>query len=89
MLALCLVGVVSPLRSLLILVTQIAGAIVAADLVEALIPGDNVLFAVQLRAGTSVEHGFFMEMFFTAGMVFTILMLVVEVRSIHDIRGAS
>jgi aquaporin related protein len=76
---LCVVGVVPPLRSLFIFIAQILGGIAAAGAVRGLLPGDQVLFAVQLTAGTSVTQGFFLEFFFTFELVFTILMLAAEV----------
>jgi aquaporin rerated protein, other eukaryote len=71
--------VVPPVRSIFIFISQIVGAIAAAGIVEGLLPGSEVLFAVQLSNGTSVAQGFFLEMFFTAELVFTILMLAAEV----------
>jgi len=79
-LALCLVGVVGPVRSLFIFIAQVVGSIAAAAAVNGLIPtrADDVLFRVALSQGTSVAQGLFLEMFFTIELVFTILMLAAE-----------
>jgi len=60
-------------------VAQIVAGIAASAAVKSLIPGKEVLFAVQLSAGTTVTQGFFLEMLFTVELVFTILMLAAEV----------
>lgn len=58
---------------------QILGAIAASAVVRGIIPGDEVLFSVQLLTGTSIVQGLFLEMFLTSLLVFTILMLAAEV----------
>jgi glycerol uptake facilitator-like aquaporin len=79
-LALCVTGVVPVLRSGFIFVAQIAGGIAASAVVRGIIPGNEVLFNVKLQTGTSITQGLFLEMFLTAELVFTILMLAAEVR---------
>lgn len=53
------------------------GGIVAAGLVSAMFPGPMSV-ATTLGHGTSVVQGLFIEMFLTALLVITILMLAVE-----------
>jgi len=77
-LALCITGVVPVLRSVFIFVSQILGAIAAAAVVKGLIPGNDVLFNVNLAPGTTITQGLFLEMFLTAELVFAILMLAAE-----------
>ncbi|TGO82825.1 hypothetical protein BPOR_0750g00020 [Botrytis porri] len=77
-LALCLVGVVGPVRSIFIFIAQVLASITAAAAVRGLLPGDAVLFSCALASGTSIAQGLFLEMFFTIELVFTILMLAAE-----------
>ncbi|KAF7960363.1 hypothetical protein EAE96_000048 [Botrytis aclada] len=77
-LALCLVGVVGPVRSLFIFIAQVLASITAAAAVRGLLPGDAVLFSCALTSNTSIVQGLFLEMFFTIELVFTILMLAAE-----------
>ncbi|ATZ45287.1 Bcaqp2 [Botrytis cinerea B05.10] len=76
--ALCLVGVVGPVRSIFIFIAQVVASIAAAAAVRGLLPGDTVLFSCALAPGTSIAQGLFLEMFFTIELVFTILMLAAE-----------
>jgi hypothetical protein len=69
---------VNAYRSLFIFVAQVGGGIAAAAAVRAIIPGDDVLFAATLQSPATVTQGFLLEMFFTAELVFTILMLAGE-----------
>ncbi|KAK3176103.1 hypothetical protein OEA41_007425 [Lepraria neglecta] len=76
-LGLCLVGGQSWIRGVLITISQLLGAIASAGFVSALFPGPlNVKTA--LSAGTSVSQRLFIEMFLTAQLVFTIVMLAAE-----------
>ncbi|CAD0054927.1 unnamed protein product [Aureobasidium pullulans] len=76
-LALCLIGACKWLRGLLVFIGQILGAIAAAGIVSCLFPSAmNV--STTLGGGTSVVRGLFIEMFLTAMLVFTILMLAAE-----------
>jgi len=77
-LALCLLGIVPPIRSILIFLAEIIGAIAAAGLVKGLFPGDAVYFNIQLVNNTSIAQGLFIEMFLTAQLVFAMIMLAVE-----------
>lgn len=60
-LALCVVGVIPPIRSLLIFIAQLLGGIAAAGAVRGFLPGNQVLFAVRLTNGTSINQGFWLE----------------------------
>jgi aquaporin related protein len=62
---------------LLVFIGQILGAIAAAGIVSCLFPSAmNV--STTLGGGTSIVRGLFIEMFLTAMLVFTILMLAAE-----------
>jgi aquaporin related protein len=58
---------------------QLAGAMSASIIVKVILPGNEVLFDVKLAPGVTVTQGFFLEMFLTFELVFTILMLAAEV----------
>jgi aquaporin related protein len=76
-LALCLIGACKWVRGLLVFIGQILGAIAAAGIVSCLFPSAmNV--STTLGGGTSIVRGLFIEMFLTAMLVFTILMLAAE-----------
>ena len=76
-LGLCLVGAVPYIRGLLVFTSQLLGGIAAAGIVSVLFPGPlNV--KTDLRPGTSITQGLFIEMFLTAQLVFTIFMLAAE-----------
>ncbi|KAH0364965.1 aquaporin-like protein, partial [Aureobasidium melanogenum] len=76
-LALCLIGACKWVRGLLVFIGQILGAIAAAGIVSCLFPSAmNV--STTLGGGTSIARGLFIEMFLTAMLVFTILMLAAE-----------
>ena len=75
--ALCLIGACKWMRGLLVFIGQILGAIAAAGIVSCLFPSAmNV--STTLGGGTSIVRGLFIEMFLTAMLVFTILMLAAE-----------
>lgn len=59
------------------MVAQIVGGIAAAGVVSALFPGD-LLVRTSLMDGCSITRGFFIEMFLTFELCFTIFMLAVE-----------
>ena len=76
-LALCLIGACKWVRGLLVFIGQILGGIAAAGIVSCLFPSAmNV--STTLGGGTSIVRGLFIEMFLTAMLVFTILMLAAE-----------
>ncbi|KAH8653843.1 aquaporin-like protein [Xylariales sp. PMI_506] len=74
---LALVGAVTPLRAGLLVVSQIFGAITAAGVIQAILPGP-LSTGVTLSGGTTIAQGFFIEMFLTMQLVFTVFMLAVE-----------
>lgn len=51
---------------------------VAAALVECMVPGPIALTRTTLAPGMSIAQGVFFEMFLTAELVFTVLMLAAE-----------
>lgn len=56
---------------------QCVGALVAAALVSALLPG-RLQVETSLGSGATTTQGFFLEVFLTAELVMTIIMLAVE-----------
>ena len=62
---------------MIVFIAQIVGGIAASAIVSTLFPGDlNV--RTTLAAGVSIPRGLFIEMFCTALLIFTILMLAAE-----------
>ncbi|KAK3110325.1 Aquaporin-1 [Teratosphaeriaceae sp. CCFEE 6253] len=76
-LALALIGAVPWTRAGLVFIGQILGSIAASGVVSGLFPG-GLNVATTLGGGTSIVQGLFIEMFLTALLVFTILMLAAE-----------
>lgn len=70
-------GTLPWVRGLLLFPAQILGGIVAAALVSCLFPGPLAV-ETTLSNGTSIAQGVFIEMFLTAELVITILMLAAE-----------
>lgn len=56
---------------------QMLGAMASAGVVAALFPGPLAV-TTSLNGGTSLAQGLFIEMFLTAQLVFTIIMLAAE-----------
>ena len=77
-LGLCISGALPWMRGLVLVPAQILGAIIAAALVQAMFPGDVGVTVTRLSDGVSIARGLFIEMFCTAMLVFTILMLAAE-----------
>ena len=76
-LALALIGAVGWARAGLVFIAQMLGAMSASGIVSALFPGPlNV--STTLQTNTSIVRGLFIEMFATAMLVFTIIMLAAE-----------
>ncbi|KAK4555399.1 Aquaporin-1 [Recurvomyces mirabilis] len=76
-LALALIGAVNWGRAGLVFIAQILGSMAASGVVLCLYPGAmNV--STTLGGNTSISQGLFIEMFLTAMLVFTILMLAAE-----------
>ncbi|WWD20213.1 hypothetical protein CI109_104689 [Kwoniella shandongensis] len=76
-LALCLIGAIKPVRFVLVSIAQMVGAIVASAILEGLTPG-SLAVNVGLGLGTSKTQGLFIEMFTTAALVLSVLMLAAE-----------
>lgn len=70
-------GTLPPIRGLLLFPAQMLGGMVAAGLVSAMFPGPLAV-ETTLTGGTSIAQGLFIEMFCTAELVFTVLMLAAE-----------
>ncbi|KAH0538909.1 hypothetical protein FGG08_004500 [Glutinoglossum americanum] len=62
-------------------ISQILAGIAAAGVAKGLAPGHPVLFAVSLGGGASIAQGLFLEMFLTAQLVITVLLLAAEASS--------
>lgn len=77
-LGLCLAGQLPWLRAALFLPAQLLASLCAGGVVAAMFPVDIGAANSVLGGGTSVAQGLFMEMFFTALLVFVVLMLAVE-----------
>ncbi|KAF2426478.1 aquaporin-like protein [Tothia fuscella] len=82
-LGLCLVGAVGWLRGVVVIASQILGAIAAAAVVHGLFPGPLLVRTTLSKkpaslVTTSVTRGLFIEMFLTILLVFTIFMMAVE-----------
>lgn len=65
------------MRGVLVFISQMLGAICSAAVVSALFPG-SLAVRTSLGGGTSITQGLFIEMFLTAQLVFTIIMLAAE-----------
>ena len=70
-------GAISWLKAGLLIISQILGAIAAAGIVSALLPGPLAV-RTSLSASTSVTRGLFIEMLLTAELIFCIFMLAAE-----------
>ena len=73
----CLVGAVPWFRGGLLFIAQMLGGMVAAAVVDAVLPGE-LLVATNLSAGTTTSQGLFLEMFLTTQLVLTVFMLAAE-----------
>jgi aquaporin rerated protein, other eukaryote len=60
-----------------VVIGQLLGAMASAAIVGALFPGPLAV-TTSLSGGTTLAQGLFIEMFLTAMLVFTIIMLAVE-----------
>ncbi|KAI5452324.1 hypothetical protein NCC49_000886 [Naganishia albida] len=76
-LALMLSGAITPGRMVVTAIAQLVGGIVAAALLDALTPGE-LSVSCQLGFGTTRTQGLFIEMFCTAALVISVLMLAAE-----------
>src|SRR5690349_6658929 len=75
---LCLAGQLPWLRGALFIPVQLIASMCAGGLVSAMFPVSIALANSVLGGGTSISQGLFMEMFFTALLVFVVLMLAAE-----------
>ncbi|KAF7506325.1 hypothetical protein GJ744_011898 [Endocarpon pusillum] len=76
-LALCLIGAVPFARGGFVFIAQMLGAMASAGVIAALFPGPLAV-TTSLSGGTNLAQGVFIEMFLTAQLVFTIIMLAAE-----------
>lgn len=75
-----LIGSFNLVRMILLFITQLIGAIIAAAIVSVLFPGDlNV--STNLRATTKLGQGVVIEAILTGQLIFTIFMLAAEKHS--------
>ncbi|KAF2717161.1 aquaporin-like protein [Polychaeton citri CBS 116435] len=77
-LGLVLTDKVPPIRGVILLLPQLLGGICAAAVVSAIIPGSIATVQTTLGADTSPAQGVFLEMFLTAILVYTVIMLAGE-----------
>jgi len=75
--ALVIIGAVPIHRAVICVVSQILGAVSAAAVAQAMLPGD-LRVATGLGGGCNIAQGLFIEIFLTAQLIVTILMLAVE-----------
>ncbi|KNZ63503.1 hypothetical protein VP01_1135g6 [Puccinia sorghi] len=75
--ALLAIGAIKPMRFLLYVIAQFAGAIVASGLLKLLLPGPLTITPA-LGAGTTQVQGVFIEAFITAALVLSVLFLACE-----------
>ncbi|TKA71150.1 hypothetical protein B0A55_08249 [Friedmanniomyces simplex] len=71
-------GSLPAIRGLILFPVQIIAAMCAAGVTSVIIPGDIKLVQTTLTPGMSAAQGVFLEMFLTAQLVFTVLMLAAE-----------
>lgn len=77
-LGLCISGGVPWARAPFLIPAQLIACMCAGALVRVMFPGDVASLNTLLAPGMSIAQGVFAEMFFTAYLVFVILMLAVE-----------
>ncbi|KAK4561289.1 hypothetical protein LTR86_004606 [Recurvomyces mirabilis] len=77
-LGLVITGNLPPVRGAILFPVQILSGICAAAVASAIIPGDIKTVQTAISPGVSVAQGVFLEMFLTAELVFTVLMLAAE-----------
>ena len=74
----CLAGTLPWMRAAFLVPAQIIASMCAGGLASAMFPGDIAAANSLLSSDTSIARGLFIEMFFTAFLVFVVLMLAVE-----------
>ena len=75
---LCLAGRLPWLRAAFLIPAQLAASMCAGGLASCMFPGDINVANTTLSARTTIVQGLFIEVFFTAELVFVVLMLAVE-----------
>ncbi|PLW32543.1 hypothetical protein PCANC_03290 [Puccinia coronata f. sp. avenae] len=75
--ALLVIGAIKPMRFLLYVIAQFAGAIVASGLLKVLLPGPLAI-TPGVGAGTTKAQGVFIEAMLTAALVLSVLFLACE-----------
>lgn len=75
--AMMTIKAVSPMRGLMIILTQVVACITASGVLIELVPPNSVSMT-ELGEGTSVVQGLFIEILLTAQVVFAIFMLATE-----------
>ncbi|KAH6876633.1 aquaporin-like protein [Thelonectria olida] len=77
-LGLCLGGQLPWMRAVFLIPAQLLGSMCAGGLVDAMFPGNIAQANTLLGPDTSVTRGVFLEMIFTAQLVFVVFMLAAE-----------
>lgn len=75
---LCLSGQLPWLRAMFLIPAQLVASMCAGGLVSCMFPGDITQANTILSTKTTIVQGLFIEMFFTAELVFVVLMLAME-----------
>ncbi|KPM42489.1 hypothetical protein AK830_g4059 [Neonectria ditissima] len=75
---LCVAGQLPWMRAAFLVPAQILGSMCAGGLVDVMFPGSVAEVNTVLGFDTSIAQGVFLEMFFTAQLVFVVLMLAIE-----------
>lgn len=74
----CLAGTLPWARAAFLVPAQIIASMCAGGLASAMFPGNIAAANSLLSSDTSIVRGLFIEMFFTAFLVFVVLMLAAE-----------
>ncbi|RFU77699.1 aquaporin rerated, other eukaryote [Trichoderma arundinaceum] len=74
----CLAGTLPWVRAAFLVPAQIIGSMCAGGLARCMFPGNLAVANSVLSRDTSIARGLFIEMFFTAFLVFVVLMLSAE-----------
>ncbi|KAI9765210.1 MAG: hypothetical protein M1840_007702 [Geoglossum simile] len=77
-LGMAITGATPPLRGCFMGISQVCAGIAAAGVAKGLLPDHQVLFSVTKGPGTSVAQALFLEMFLSAQLVITVLLLASE-----------
>lgn len=74
----CVAGTLPWVRAAFLVPAQIIASMCAGGLARCMFPGDLAVANSVLSSDTSIVRGLFIEMFFTAFLVFVVLMLAAE-----------